>query len=241
MSTSNTVVPGEVRPEALPVVSEGNPPPPSAPVAPILPQKAKVASGFLTTATDALLIVLVGQILEAMQGNAHYPAPAPALADIQAALAAFVAAVNGGRGGALQVARRRQLRAALVALVRSLGLHVQQAGKGERVLLLTSGFPLQRQRTPNGRPAVPSRLRVKCGAVSGVVSARCDRVATAGAYQWRYAPTAAPTAWTFAVPTLGASITIAGIQRGTEVVVQVRAIGHRGASDWSDGGVLLVA
>ena len=56
----------------------------------------------------------------------------------------------------------------------------------------------------------------------------------------RYATAAAPTAWTQADPTLGARITLYGLVPGTEYVVQVRAVGTQGPSDWSVGSTLMV-
>ena len=237
MSTSNTFSMDASRPQAL-QVTEGIPTPP--PVAPTLPEKAKVAVSFLTTASDALLAVIVGQILKGLTGNAHFPAPVPALADIDAARNAFVNAMNAGRGGPQQVATLRQLRATLVALVRSLALYVQQTGKGERVLLLGSGFPLQKQRVPNARPSAPIRLRLKRGKVSGQLVVRCEKVAAVAVYQWRYALASDPTAWTIADPSFATRVTFEGLQRGQDYHFQVRAIGRHGAGDWSDTAVLMV-
>jgi len=204
-----------------------------------LPGKAKVAIAFLNRDTDAALIVDSGRILAGMTANASYPAPVPALADVTTARNAFVAAVNG-QGGPLVVIARRQLRVQLVALLRSLALYVQQNCKGDALILLGSGYPVQKTRQPAGQLSAPVNLRLVRGTISGQLKARCNGVDQAGSYQWRYATAAAPTAWTEMDPTLSPSIVLSGLLRGTDYVVQVRAFGRLGPSDWSVGSTLMV-
>jgi hypothetical protein len=48
-----------------------------------------------------------------------------------------------------------------------------------------------------------------------------------------------PTNWTLKDPTTGASITFENLTPGTLYVVQARAIGSAGPSDWSDPAVLM--
>jgi hypothetical protein len=205
----------------------------------IVPGRAKVAIAFLNRDTDAALIVDSGRILAGMTGNAHYPAPVPALADVTTARNAFVAAVNA-QSGPLATIARRQLRAQLVALLRSLALYVQQNCMGDPLVLLGSGYPGQKRPQPAAPLSAPGNLRLVRGKISGQLRARCKGVEQAGSYQWRYATTAAPTAWTEVDPTLGARVTLYGLVPGTEYVVQVRAVGTLGPSDWSVGSTLMV-
>ena len=240
MSTENKVVPEAAPPEAL-RVTEGIPTPPAAPAEPLLPRKGKIALNKFATASDAVLIVLVGQILKGLTGNAHFATPVPALADIQAARDAFATAVSAGRVGPQAVEKRRGLRAKLVALLRSLALYVQQESQGEREILLGTGFPLQRQGVAGGKPAAPTGLRLKRGKVSGELLARCNPLVTDVVYQWRYALATAPGAWTVCDPTFAARFALGGLVAGTSYAIQVRAVGRHGAGDWSDAVVLMVA
>ena len=204
------------------------------------PGRARVSVDFLTRNNDAALMVASGRILTGMTGNASYPAPIPALADVATARNAYVAAVNAVKNGSLGVIARRQLRAQMVILLRSLALYVQQNCKGDPLILLGSGYPPQKTRQPVGQLPAPTSLRLARGKMSGQLRARCKGVVQAGSYQWRYATAAAPTAWTQADPTLGASVTLYGLLPGTEYVVQARAIGTQGPSDWSVGSTLMV-
>ena len=212
---------------------------PSTPTTP-LPGRAKVAIKFLLQDRDAALVVDSGRILAGMTGNAHYPAPLPVLADVTSARNAFLAAVNAGKNGPAGVIARKQLRAQLVAQLRALALYVQQACNGDPVVLLSSGYPAHKAHQPSGLLPAPANLRLARGKVSGQLKVRSNVVARAGSYQWRYATAAAPTAWTLVDPTLAASITLDGLVPGTQYVVQARAVGSNGPSDWSNAASLMV-
>jgi len=204
------------------------------------PGKARVAIDFLSRSSNAGLIAAIQSILVAMTGNASYPTPVPALADITAACTAFVTAVSAVNTGPHGVIVRKQKRAQLVGLVRSLALYVQQACNGDPAVLLTSGFPARKTRQPAGPLSAPANLRLARGKISGQLKARCNRVVRAGSYQWRYATTAAPTTWTLVDPSLGVSIVLEDLIAGTSYIVQVRAVGSQGPSDWSDSATLMV-
>jgi hypothetical protein len=200
---------------------------------------AKVAISFLSTSSDADLIAASNRIVTAMTGNTHYPTPMPALATVTAAINPYVAAVAALDRGTVSVAVRNKARAPLVQLLRELSLYVQQAAASDRVVLLGSGYPLQKTRQPVGIPAAPQDLRLKQGK-SGDVLARCKAVGTAVSYQWRFATAQAPTAWTQPDPTSKATSTLEGLVPGTQYNVQVRAIGRKGASDWCTAATLIV-
>jgi hypothetical protein len=205
-----------------------------APAPPIpAPRPAKVALSFIARSSDKNLVVATSKIINAMTGNAHYPTPAPTLAAVTAANDALLAAVNVPHNSKLTVATRRQLRTPLAVLLRQLAQYVQTTGDGDPVVLLGSGFPLQRGPQPVGILPAPANLRLSRGKVSGQLAARCNMDAQAAAYEWRIASALAPTLWLPANPTVAARATLQGLMPGTQYVVQVRAIGSKGPSDWS--------
>lgn len=201
---------------------------------------AKIATTYLTASSDAALAVAIGRIIDGMTGNATYPTPVPALAVVAAARDGFVAAVNALNRSRAGTVRRNQARAAVIQLVRDLGLYVQHTCAGDMAKLLSSGFPAQKpKRQPGGVLLAPQNVRLRTARVPGQLLARCAVLDQAKAYQWRFASALAPTAWTQLDPVTSASITLQGLTRGTDYIVQVRAFGTRGASDWSNAATLM--
>jgi hypothetical protein len=200
---------------------------------------AKLTVSFLTKSSDAELIAATNRVLTALTGNTNYPAPVPALAAITTALAAYTTAVDGLDRGRVSVAIRDKARLPVVQLLRELSLYVQQTSQGDRVVLLGSGYPLQKARQPAGIPLAPQNLRLRQGN-TGVLVGRVRVVLNASSYQWRFATALAPTVWQQPEPTTRATATIVGLAPGTTYNVQVRAIGSRGASDWCETASLIV-
>ena len=116
---------------------------------------------------------------------------------------------------------------------------MQQVSQGDREILISSGFPLQKVRQPAARPGTPHNLRVRQGN-SGQIVARCNAVPGAKSYQWRFATAQAPNVYTQQDPTTRATATLVGLVSATQYSVQVRAVGTKGTSDWSDAAVLVV-
>ena len=89
--------------------------------------------------------------------------------------------------------------------------------------------------------AAPTGLKIRRGKASGEAVVRCSRVPTARVYEWRFATVATPTAWTLSDTASAASRVLDGLVPGTIYVVQVRAHGRVGASDWSESVTLVAA
>lgn len=214
-----------------------------APTLVATPGPYKVATTFVLKLKDDDLSAAIALIVTGMTGNAVYPAPMPTLATLAALASAFTAAVQANDGGKRAVALRDQARADVVAALRQLAPYVQHASEGDRVALLSSGFPLQRQRSVVGKEqpvAAPTGVTIRRGNASGQAIVRCKRVPTARVYEWRFAPVATPTTWTVSDTATAASQVLDGLVPATIYQVQVRAHGRVGASDWSDS-VTLVA
>jgi hypothetical protein len=203
---------------------------------------AKVAAAFIKSNKDGELAAACDRILAAMTGNASYPAPAPTLASLTTAHDAFVAAVQANDGGTKAVVARNQARAALALAMRRLAAYVQHACDGNLLVLLSSGYPAQRQRSVGvvGPLLAPIGVKLRRGNASGQVIARCAQVRSARLYQWRYAIAQAPTMWTIEDTTSTVAYTFTGMIPGTQYLLQVRAFGKRGATDWSDSATLIV-
>ena len=230
--TSNTIVDNTA---ALATPQVSTPPATTIPTG-----KARVAVSFLHADSDAALIVASGRIVTSMTGNSAYPSPDPTLAGIIAARNSYVVAVNAAKGNTIAVAVRKQQRAALVALLRTLAHYVQVTSDGDLPTLLGSGYAAQRTRQPVGPLPAPANLRLARGKLSGQIVARCAKLARAGAYEWRFASVAAPTAWMATAATLAARTTIDNLVPGTSYIVESRAVGTAGPSNWSNAATSMV-
>ncbi|HTA65531.1 MAG TPA: fibronectin type III domain-containing protein [Xanthomonadaceae bacterium] len=220
--------------------SESSNPAGAPPATAVRSALAKPAITFVSQDSDQGLIVAGGRILAAMTANAAYPNPMPSLAVLSAARDGFIAAVNANDRGKLAIAARDKARAPFEAALRELSMYVAQHCKGDLVTLLSSGYPAQRQRGAIAQiaPPTPGNLRVRPGPSSGQLVGRCERTPGAALFQWRYATAAAPTAFTVTDTSSKARVTLEGLVPGTQYLVQVRACGNRGSSDWSDAVVM---
>jgi len=215
------------------------PPATTAPVAPPA-GKAKVSTGFLSRDTEAMLSSDSGRILTAMTGNAAFPTPNPTLADLTTARNGFLAAVSAAHDSKLGRAQRKQQRANLCTLLRTLAHYVDVASAGDLPTLLSSGFAPQQPRKPVGPLTPPANVRFVRGKVSGTATARCRKDPRATAYQWRCAPAATPAAWLPVVTTPAAHHLFQGLTPLTIYVVEVCTVGTAGPSNWSETATLTV-
>jgi hypothetical protein len=204
--------------------------------------RAKVSIAFIGNDKDIDLAAAIARILTAMTGNTVYPSPVPTLQALRMAGDAFAAAIHDNDGGTKAVLHRDEVRETAEELLRDLAAYVQHACRGDLLRLSSSGFPAQRQRAASVTQPIPAPTGVKVsnGNASGRVLARCARVRHARLYQWRYATAQAPTEWILGEALSTVACTLTGLAPATEYLLQVRALGTRGASDWSDIATLIV-
>ncbi len=196
----------------------------------------KPSVSFLTNDNDSRLVTDTETIVTAMTGNASYPTPLPTLPDITAAKVAFVTAMaDAAGGGVLLTGIKNAKRAALVTLLRQLSSYVQVACSGDLVVLISSGFPIQKpQRSPIGALPAPSLLSVNLGLHSGELDAVAAPVPGAAIYNWRVTTAAMPNAVVQTAQTTAASNTFTGLTPGVVYSIEANVVGAAGPSDWSD-------
>jgi hypothetical protein len=130
------------------------------------------------------LVKLTRHILDSMKDNAQFPNPTPALADVEKALADYSEALsNAGKRDREKIAIKDDRKAALKLMLADLAHYVTQVSKGDRALLLSSGFDLNAQRV---KPLeAPPKLEVDIE-VPGQATTRIKRVPRARAYVHGY-------------------------------------------------------
>jgi hypothetical protein len=145
---------------------------------------------YLKRASDADLILWVTVALAGIGNNPDiFIQPNPTLAVVQAALAAFVEALqDAALGGVAQTAIKNSKRAELVRLVRLLTNYVSAVADGDMSILLLSGLPHQKPtRSAIGILPRPGTPRLILGPNSGSLLATTAPVYGAGSYNWRLA------------------------------------------------------
>jgi hypothetical protein len=118
---------------------------------------------------------------------------------------------------------------------------VQVASTGDGPTLRSSGFPVQKNRQAAvGELGAPTHVKFVRGTLSGQAIARCNKVPGAGAYIWRCAPVATPTAYLPIVVTLSARVVLDGLNPLNQYAVQVCGVGTAGQGNWSDAAMVTV-
>ena len=146
----------------------------------------KINLGF-NRYTDAALLVLAQAILAALTGNAFFPAPIPALADLQTAINDYMAALSAAQeGGKTNVATKNARKQELIDLLIQLGNYVMLTANGDEVMLTSSGFPLTKERQPLPPLVQPEIIKLENGINSGELNVIITSVPGARTYVYQY-------------------------------------------------------
>lgn len=171
-------------------------------------------------------------IVAAMTDNPHFPAPAPALADVSAAITALDAAqaavLTRTRG---TVETRDDRRMDLVILLHLLKAYVQTVADASREtatsIIESAGMHVAAAAPPRQRgfTATP-------GSVSQTVKLETLAAARRAAYEWEYSLDGGKT-WIAVPVTLQSRTTVSGLTPGASASFRYRAVTRTGEQDWS--------
>ena len=193
----------------------------------------RVSLGFARV-PDTELDNFAQSIIDAMTGNAAYPAPPVTMANLQTAKNDFTAKIAAAQsGGPPDTAAKNNSRQMLLGLLRQLAGYVQINCNNDMAVLLGSGFQAMSTNRAQSPLDQPQSLVIKNGA-SGQLVASVTPVKNTSMYEGRIK---GPTGdWLPSVFTGDSQhITFDGLTPGTNYTVQVRALGgSTGQSDWSD-------
>jgi hypothetical protein len=141
------------------------------------------------------LIKITRRILDSLKDNTQFPNPIPALADVEKALDEFSTALSNAGGFDRElVAIKDGKQAILRQMLTELAYYVTQICKGNKAMLLGSGFEIN---ADTARPQkAPPKLRVELG-MPGQITTRVSRVTKARAYVHQYTadPLTAESVW----------------------------------------------
>jgi hypothetical protein len=145
-------------------------------------------NGILSTykiLSDSETITQAYRIVEKMETNPNFPDPPAALADTKKVLPELQSAVSDAKGRDMEaVALKNKLKAQLIALLNVLAEYVTLTCKGDRLKLLSSGFPISGASSTQLEQEI-SGLEVKLGP-PGEATTLVKRVRQARAYMHQY-------------------------------------------------------
>jgi hypothetical protein len=145
--------------------------------------QTKIISTF-NYCRDGELIKLTSRIVDGIKDNPHFPKPDPAAADVEKALSEYeVALTNAGGRDREMVSVKDDKRAILRQLLTDLAHYVTKTSKGDKTMLISSGFDVTPQR--NKPKKLPPGLVVELG-LPNQATTRVKRMARARVYQHQY-------------------------------------------------------
>jgi hypothetical protein len=136
------------------------------------------------------------RIVEKMENNPVFADPPPALAETKKLLPELQSAVGDAKGRDVEaVALKNKLKAQLLSLLVVLAEYVTATSKGDRLQLLSSGFPISGATSTQLDQAI-APLQVEIG-VPGEASTSLKRLRGARVYMHQYTtePPTAETVW----------------------------------------------
>jgi hypothetical protein len=184
--------------------------------------------------SDAELVNFTQGVIDAMTGNAAFPAPPVTLANLQTAKDDFASKLAAAQtGGVADTAAKNNSLQTLVGLLREVAAYVQMKCNNDPAVLLSSGFPMQSTSRASVPLDKPEGLTLRNGS-GGQLIARVDPVKNVNMYEGRIKPIDGD--WLPSVFTGDSQhIIFNGLTRGKDYTAQVRALGgSTGQSDWSD-------
>jgi hypothetical protein len=200
-------------------------------------QNARILTGFRSLTNEQLANVATA-VITGMTGNKAFSNPPVDLAVVQTARDEYAVALAAMvQGGTTATATKNNKREGLIGLLEKLAFYVQTHCGDDREVLLSSGFPATRLRTPSTAAERPSIISVDNGSrtelvvkAAGVRRARCyelrtavvDTAGTPGAWQSR------------GFFSNSRSMLVDGLTPGANYSFQVRAMVTAGLTEWSD-------
>lgn len=185
--------------------------------------------------SDSNLDEFTSSVISNLTGNASFPTPPVALADLGALQTAFQnALVAAAQGGRALTAAKNAARQALVAALRTNATYVQGIAAQDPAMMLTSGYNVNSTNRAQSPMDVPSVVSILNEATTQL-TVRLQPVNNAAAYQVRMSANGG-AAWQPTVDSTQARrIVLSNLTPGTVYTVQSRAVGgSTGYSDWSD-------
>jgi hypothetical protein len=190
--------------------------------------KKRIISSFIYC-RDGELIKITRRILDSIRQSTQFPNAGPLLELIEKALQEYIAALSaaGGRDRVL-VSIKDDKKAILQELLMELANYVTQTAKGDKTLLLASGFDINADKSASQKngPALLVELDKP-----GQVTISIKRVSRARVYIHQYTadPITPQSIWT-SENSVNAAHTFKGLESGARIWVRIIVVDKKGES-----------
>ncbi|MCZ4408356.1 fibronectin type III domain-containing protein [Cryomorphaceae bacterium 1068] len=199
----------------------------------------------LTGLNSSQLVDKAELIMVNMNGNASFPTPEPDLADVLAASNVLKEwNEKSAFGDRRAISRRDQAADQLRELLKELSAYVSFTAKGDKDVILSSGFEVQKLPEPSGNLSQPIDLIAKRSDKAGEINLDWKVVPYAKAYQVEYTsddPANPAAVWTPGVVTSQSRALVTDLNMGTQYRFRVKAINGQKQSAYSDVALIMAA
>ena len=173
-------------------------------------------------------------VIAAMTGNNNFPEPQPSLAALNDSIKTFSDALALAKTrDKVKVAIKNTLRETLLTGLRKMASYCSMVAEGDRVKLVSSGFPVNAESVSLKILSAPENLTVQTGINSGEAIVSINRVAGAIAYLLFYKPAAGNGEWLH-LPNSLPRFTLTGLEALAPYQFKIGAIGTKGQITYTD-------
>ena len=172
-----------------------------------------------------------------MTGNPSFPAPNPDLALVSSAETALnVAIAAAANRDSVAIADRNTKYGFLYDLLNQLGDNVQDTAKGDKDIILSSGFEVRKTPEPIGILPAPQDVNSDLGSLDGSIAGRWRAIYGAGIYVVEINETDPndEAAWSFALNSTKSRVLVEDLDPGKLYYLRIAAIGAAGQGPWSE-------
>ena len=186
--------------------------------------------------TDSKLLQKTEMVLERMTDNDYFPNVLSRLDELRAKIQSYKMAISeSNQGGRLSTVIKINCRKELEDYLKELADYVQQASKGNALVLLSAGFDIHKKPSRVGELDKPTYVKLEVGPYKGSLWLSCAVVDKALFYVFEYclAPAGPDSVW-IQVTSSRRKILIDGLISGKEYCFRIAAARTDPSRIWSD-------
>ena len=183
---------------------------------------------IITFKNEHDLLTFIKRVIEKTRGNAAYPNPPQALDELEKVVPELETALVKAKSRDKEwVAIKNNQKATALALLAQLAQYIIETSKGDKALILSSGFEVVEEQTGNIKPSIESLEVIRGAPGEVIVRAKVKKGAVAYIHQYATEAPGPNTVWHSAGHSTG-NYTFTGLNSDKRYWFRVIAIGRKG-------------